>query len=124
MKSGTIEIIDRGRGPQLSTTRMTVLDVFYYLHRGHGFDFIQQAMPSLTREEFDVVVQYVNAHHDELVEKDRKAEEFIQKGMEAQRARGGIFAVDETLTKEQRVNRLREMLKRRTVGGNGEGHSG
>jgi hypothetical protein len=31
MKSETIEIVDRGRGPQLSTSRMTVLDVFYYL---------------------------------------------------------------------------------------------
>src|SRR5437764_14831745 len=88
MKTQAIEIIDRGRGPQLSTTRITVLDVFYYLHRGYGYDTIHEVMPSLSREEFDVVVEYVNSHHDELVEKDRRAEEFISKGVEAQRASG------------------------------------
>ena len=31
MKTETIEIVDRGRGPQLSTTRITVMDVFYWL---------------------------------------------------------------------------------------------
>jgi hypothetical protein len=29
MKTETIEIVERGRGPQLSTTRITVSDVFY-----------------------------------------------------------------------------------------------
>lgn len=28
METKTIEIIDRGRGPQLSTSRITVMDVF------------------------------------------------------------------------------------------------
>src|SRR5438270_13651977 len=86
-----IEIVERGRGPQLATSRITVLDVFYYLHRGYDFDFIHQAMPSLTREEFDAIVAYVKDHHDDLVEKDRRADEFHKRGMEAQWARGGIF---------------------------------
>ena len=125
MKSDTIEIIDCGRGPQLSTTRITVLDIFYYLYRGHDFDFIQKAMPSLSRKEFDAVVRYVTCHRDELVEKDRKAEEFIRKGVEAQRARGGIFAdPDVHLTTEQRVARLKEIMSRKKVEKNGEGHSG
>lgn len=34
-----IPIADRGRGLQLSTSRITVLDVFYYLHRGYDFDY-------------------------------------------------------------------------------------
>lgn len=125
MKTATIQIIDRGRGPQLSTTRITVLDVFYYLHRGHNFDVIQQVMPTLSPEEFAVVVEYVNAHHDELVEKDRKAEDFIRKGIEAQRVRGGIFAEpDENSTPEQRVARLKDILRQKTAEKNGEGHSG
>src|SRR5271155_5698771 len=99
MQTTIVSIIDRGRGPQLSTTRITVLDVFYYLHRGHDFDAIKQVMPTLSRQEFDVVVEYVNAHRNELVEKDREAEEFIRKGIAAQRARGGIFAgPDDDLT--------------------------
>jgi uncharacterized protein (DUF433 family) len=125
MKTQTIQIIDRGRGPQLSTTRITVLDVFYYLHRGHTFEYVQQAMPSLSREEFDVVVQYAKAHHDELVEMDRKAEEFIRQGMAAQRARGGIFAEsEEGMTTEQHIARLKEIMRQRSAGRNGEGHSG
>jgi hypothetical protein len=55
MHTETIEIVDRGRGPQLATSRITVLDVFYYLHRGYDFDFIHTAMPSLTGPEFDAI---------------------------------------------------------------------
>ena len=106
MKTETVQIVDRGRGPQLSNSRITVLDVFYYLHRGHGFDVVHGVMPSPTRGEFDLIAQYVNEHRDELVEKDCKAEEFIRRGIEAQRARGGIFAEsDENLTTAQHVER-------------------
>jgi hypothetical protein len=118
-----IAIIDRGRGPQLSTTRITVLDVFYYLHRGYDFDFIHQAMPSLSRKEFDVVVAYVNGHRDVLVEQDRRAEEFHKRGMEAQHARGGIFAAsDENSTTEERVARLKEKMSRKLAEKNGARH--
>jgi hypothetical protein len=124
MKTETITIVDLGRGPQLSTTRITVLDVFYHLHRGHDFVTIHEIMPTLSRAEFDVVVEYVNTHHSELVEKDRDAEEFIRRGMQAQRARGGIFAEpDENFSVEQRVARLKELKGQRVVGKNGEGHS-
>jgi hypothetical protein len=34
MKTEKIEIIDRGRGPQLSTSRITVLDLIPYFHDG------------------------------------------------------------------------------------------
>ena len=123
MKTETVPIVDRGRGPQLPTSRITVLDVFYYLHRGYGFDFIHGAMPSLTREEFAAVVAYVKDHHDELAEQDRRAEEFHQRGMEAQRARGGIFAEsDENLTTEERVARLKEKMKQKPGGQDGACH--
>lgn len=121
MKTETVNIVERGRGPQLSNSRITVLDVFYYLHRGHDFDVVHHAMPSLSREEFDLIVDYVNEHRTELVERDRKAEEFIRNGIEAQRVRGGIFAEpEEDLTTEQRVAQLREKMKRKIAGENGE----
>jgi 3-hydroxyacyl-CoA dehydrogenase len=73
----------------------------------------------------DVVLEYVNAHYQELVEKDRKAEEFIRKGIEAQRARGGIFAEsNENLATEQRVARLKEILNKKLAEKNGERHPG
>ena len=68
MNATKVRIVDLGRGPQIEGQRLTVMDVFYYLHRGYDFDFIHRSMPSLTREQFDAVVEYVNQHHDELVE--------------------------------------------------------
>ena len=114
MKMEEATIVDRGRGPQLSNSRITVLDVFYYLHRGYDFDVVHRAMPSLTRDEFDLIFDYVKGHRDELVEKDRRADEFHRRGMEAQRARGGIFAsTSENLTTEERVARLKEKMEQK-----------
>src|SRR5205085_7497371 len=120
MSTQTVEIVDRGRGPQLSTSRITVLDVFYYLHRGYDYDFISRAMPSLTREELEAVNAYAASHHEELVEKDQRAEEFHRRGIESQKARGGVFTPsDETSTTEERVARLREKMKQKLGGPNG-----
>jgi phenylpropionate dioxygenase-like ring-hydroxylating dioxygenase large terminal subunit len=113
MKTETIQIVDRGRGPQLSTSRLTVMDVFYYLHRGHDFEFIHRAMPSLSREEFDVVVEYVNAHHDELVKEDRAVEEWIQRRIAEQKAKGWLHEIDESVPVEVRAERLKEKLRQR-----------
>jgi hypothetical protein len=33
MDSKTVRIVDIGRGPQIEGHRLTVMDVFYYLHR-------------------------------------------------------------------------------------------
>src|SRR2546430_877323 len=110
MKTDTVQIIDIGRGPQLSTSRITVLDIFYYLHRGHDFDFIRQAMPKLSRDEFDLVVDYVKEHHQALVEEDRQAEEFIQRGIEEQKAKGLYREIDESFPLKERVARLKKKM--------------
>lgn len=120
-----IRIVDYGRGPQIEGHRLTVMDVFYYLHRGYDFDFIHRAMPSLTREQFDAVVEYVNDHRDELVEKDRRIDEFHQRGAEAQHTRGGIFAEpDEHLSTEERVARLKAKIGTIPSETNGARHPG
>jgi hypothetical protein len=124
MTTSNVLIVDLGRGPQLAGQRLTILDIFFYLHRGYDFDFIQRAMPSLTREQFAVVLEYVQEHHAELVEKDRRIEEFHQNGMAAQHAQGGIFAAsDENLTTAERVARLEEKKKRKQAEKNGARHS-
>jgi hypothetical protein len=123
MSTGAVQIVERGRGPQLATSRITVLDVFYYLHRGYEFDFIQRAMPSLSRAEFDAIIAYIKDHHDELTEKDQQAEDFHRRGMEAQHARGGIFTpCDEDLTTAERVARLKEKLRQKLAETNGARH--
>ena len=40
MKTATIEIVDRGRGPQLSSSRITLLDLIPYFHSGCNRDGI------------------------------------------------------------------------------------
>lgn len=113
MSAETIEIVDRGRGPQIEGHRLTVMDVFYYLHRGYDFDFIHRAMPSLTRAQFDAVVEYVKNHHDELVDKDRRVEERNKKGIEEQKAKGLYHEIDESVPVEERAARLKEKLQRK-----------
>jgi uncharacterized protein (DUF433 family) len=113
MNAKTVNIVDIGRGPQIEGSRLTVTDVFFYLHRGHEFDFIHRAMPSLTRPEFDAVVEYVKKHHDELVEKDRRAEERIKQGIADQKAKGRYHQIDTTVPVEERAARLKERLRRR-----------
>ena len=157
MKTQTIEIVDHGRGPQLSTMRITVLDVFYYLHRGYEFDEIHEIMPILSREEFDVVAEYVEAHRDELGklgDPDKsvvitlrvmicseqstnfaafeaspnvitrsvmntldfcrlrqarpRAEEFIERGIAAQQAKGLSPVIDESVPCAERIARLKK----------------
>ena len=122
MKTETIQIVDHGRGPQLSTTRITVLDIFYYLHRGHDFEFIHRAMPSLSREEFDVVAEYITQHRDELVERDRRAEEFIRRGIAEQKAKGLYREIDESIPLPERVARLKEKMRSQIAEKNG-GHA-
>jgi uncharacterized protein (DUF433 family) len=108
-----VRIIDVGRGPQIEGHRLTVMDVFYYLHRGHNFDFIRRAMPTLSREQFDAVVAYVNEHHDELVQKDRRLQRRIRRGMADQKAKGLTHEIDQTVPVEERAARLKEKLRRR-----------
>ena len=111
MKTSTIRIVDYGRGPQIEGHRLTVMDVFYYLHRGRDFDFIHRVMPTLSRDEFDAVVEYVNEHHDELVVDDRLVEERIAREIAEQRARG--LGPDESLSPEERMAQLRKKLMQR-----------
>lgn len=108
-----IQIVDCGRGPQLSTSRITVMDVFYYLHRGRDWDLVHRAMPSLSREEFDVVLEYINQHRDELVEKDRRVEERNQQGIAEQKAKGLHHEIDVSVPVAVRAERLKEKLRQR-----------
>jgi uncharacterized protein (DUF433 family) len=107
------KIVDLGRGPQIEGHRLTVMDVFYYLHRGYDFDFIHQAMPSLTREQFDAVVEYVGQHRDDLVEEDRKVEERIRQGIAEQKAKGLHHEIDQSVPVEERAARLKERVRQR-----------
>lgn len=70
-----IQIIDRGRGPQLSTSRITVQDVVPMLKRNCTPEEIIELIPVLTREELLAIQDYVRDHYDEVMEQDRRIAE-------------------------------------------------
>ena len=73
--SRIIEIVDHGRGPQLSTSRITVQDVVPMLQRNCTPAEIIEVIPALSVEEIKVIQQYVRDHYDEVMEQDRRIRE-------------------------------------------------
>jgi uncharacterized protein (DUF433 family) len=71
MTTKTIEIIDRGRGPQLSTSRVTVQDLVPYFQEGCSYEEIIRWIPTLTAEEIAVVHAYYRDHQRALDDEDR-----------------------------------------------------
>lgn len=67
-----IAIVDTGRGPQLSTSRITVQDLVPYFQLSYGYDEIRQIMPTLSVAEIQAVECYVQEHYEEVMEEDRR----------------------------------------------------
>jgi uncharacterized protein (DUF433 family) len=71
----SISIVDHGRGPQLSTTRITVQDLVPYIRQNYSHEQILGIVPVLTREEIHVVEQYIQDNYDAVMEQDRRIRE-------------------------------------------------
>lgn len=67
MKTETITIVDVGRGPQLSTSRITVQDLLPFYRDQATNDEIRRWMPSLGDEEIAVLKDYLREHLDEAL---------------------------------------------------------
>ncbi len=115
-----ITLIDRGRGLQLSTTRITVQDLVPYFQQGCSHEEIMRWIPSLTHEEIAVVEQYYQEHKAELDDEDRRIREYRDEQIRLQRIRFPQFEG----THEERMARLRELLAKRRQEKNGEGTPG
>jgi hypothetical protein len=107
-----IAIVDRGRGLQLSTHRVTVQDLVPYFQEGCSYDEILRWIPTLTHEEIAVVEQYYREHQDELDKEDRQIRE-----RNAQRKNPPEV---EKILAEGRERRLALMEKLRQEKDNGE----
>ena len=53
-----ITIVDRGRGHQLSTCRITVLDLVPYFQKGSSTEEIRRWIPTLTADEIALVERF------------------------------------------------------------------
>jgi uncharacterized protein (DUF433 family) len=120
MDANTIQIVDRGRGPQLSTCRITVLDLVPYFQRGSAAEEIIRWIPTLSREEIAVVEQFYRDHKEEFDEKDRRARAYREEQIRLQRQK--FPELDGT--HDERLARLRQLLEKRRQEKNGEGNPG
>jgi uncharacterized protein (DUF433 family) len=75
----TAAIHDRGRGPEIVGTRITVYTVFDYLENGWEKEETLKYLP-ITSEQYDVAVQYIHDHHDEVMAVHQRIEERNARG--------------------------------------------
>jgi uncharacterized protein (DUF433 family) len=105
-----IEIHDRGRGPELKGTRITVYDIIPYRLRGRGpaeiADILRPGYPDITAAHIEALFRYMDGHHDEVMVVHHKIEERI--------ARGNPPEVEEKLEHSRaKLEALREEFRRR-----------
>src|SRR5712691_9003008 len=60
------KIIDRGRGPEIEGTRITVYDVMDYLQEGWRYDQIA-GLFRLPPDDIQAAILYIEAHHAEVM---------------------------------------------------------
>jgi len=113
-----IQIVDRGRGLQLSTSRITVQDLVPYFQRGCSYDEIIRWIPTLTHEEIAVVERYYQEHKDALDEEDRRLRAYRDEQIRLQKLR---FPDED---RDQRLARMNRLLQERLQEKNGERHPG
>ena len=75
MHSEAIRIVELGRGPQLSTSRVTVQDLVSYFQEGCSYQEIIRWIPTLSTEEIEVVESYYKLHREEFDDKERQIRE-------------------------------------------------
>src|SRR5271157_2227617 len=112
-----ITLVDRGRGLQLTTNRITVHDLVPYFQDGCSHDEIIRWLPSLTHEEIKIVERYYRQHKDELDEHESRVRAYRAEQIRLQRLR---FPEREG-SRHERLAQLRQLLQQRRQETNGEG---
>ncbi len=74
-----VEIIDRGRGPELATKRITVYDIIPYLEAGDRPNLIAVTL-RMSTEQVLALMDYIEKHKDEIMAVHREIEERFARG--------------------------------------------
>lgn len=116
MKTEAIQIVDHGRGPQLSTCRITAQDLLPYYREGASNDEIRRWLPSLSDNEIALLTNYLRDHFDDVIqaEKDIKA---YHDHMRAQQP--AWTRANDALSLDERRALMRQELAQRKAGANG-----
>jgi uncharacterized protein (DUF433 family) len=110
----TPTIIDRGRGPEIAGTRITVYTILDYLQAGWHHTAIA-ALFRISSEEVRAAVQYIEEHKEDVLRENQKILDRIAQGNPPELQ----AKLDESHA------RFVELMKhRRAANGNGEGHAG
>lgn len=122
MQAATLQIVDHGRGPQLSTCRITVQDLLPYYREGASNDEIRRWIPALNDDEIALVRKYIREHFQEVIQ----AEQDIKAYHDRRRAQQPAWTrATEALSLEERRSLMRKKLAERKAGPNGaQGASG
>ena len=115
-----ITLVDRGRGLQLSTSRITVHDLVPYFEDWRSYDEIIRWLPSLTHREIAIVERYYRQHKDELDDYESRVRAHRAEQIRLQRLR---FPEREGSPPE-RLAQLRQLLRQRRQETDGEGTRG
>jgi uncharacterized protein (DUF433 family) len=112
-----IEIHDRGRGPELKGTQITVYDVVYYHLKGRSPNYIAAVLGIATAEVL-ALLDYFERHREEVLAHHYKIEE--------RNARGNPPEIEERLgaTHGAAQARLEQIRRREAAEANGESHPG
>jgi uncharacterized protein (DUF433 family) len=111
----TPKIIDRGRGPELAGTRFTVFDIIPMWKKGRPPQYIA-AIYGLSEEEVATLIQYIEAHKDELMPMNDEIEAWVARGNPPELA-ARLQALEGTARARQD-----ELRRKRLQEGNGECH--
>lgn len=114
VQTETITIVDVGRGPQLSTSRITVQDLVPYFQEGCTYAEIIRWIPTLSADEIAVVERYYREHQTALDEEDKQIRAHVAEQVQLQRLR---FPEE---SREARFSRMKETLRQRQELRNGQ----
>ncbi len=117
-KEKEIVLVDRGRGMQLSNSRLTVHDLVPYFQVGCSHDEIIRWIPSLTHDEIAVVERYYRQHQEQLDEYERRVQTYRAEQLRSQKLR----FPERAGSREERLAALRQLLRQRRREKNGEGN--
>ena len=115
MKPPPPRIVVTGRGPELAGTRFTAHDIVPLWRKGHIPDYIAASF-GLSREEVMALIEYIEAHKEEMLHHDDEIERRI--------ARGNSPKVQAAMQEGHRkLMALREELRKKRQEANGESDS-
>ncbi len=110
-------IINRGRGPEIAGTRITVYDVLDYSTKGYHPTFIASLF-RVSSEQVLAALEYIDSHKDEVMTEYRQ--------MLARDAEGNAPEVREKEpgSRAKLLKRLTELQQAKIGENNGAGHPG